>query len=690
MTLPFPEINRLFLSERKSIFFSFLQAGGLSVQNVTITVHLRQILLFGFIAFFLTGCQATLQGQQSGKDVMYRKDAPDRLNRQFVDAYSMFMNRSMQQALRECDRMIRRAPNFIDALLLRGDIYMQQGNFFDAIKDYEAALKLDPDYRPGIHFTLGKVKFQQQLYIDASSHLKQFLTYDDFNEKLRDEAIMMIKNAEFIPEALKNPVPFDPINLGPGVNSNAPEYLPSLTIDGQTLIFTRRTGNREDFWVSHFEDGQWQPAYPLGPPVNTEDNEGAQSLSADGRTLVYTVCNRADGFGSCDLKVSYLRGDQWTEPVYLPAPVNTSYWESQPALSSNGKTLYFTSNRPGGIGGKDIWVSYETAPGKWSEPENLGDVVNTRFDEQSPFLHADGETLYFASDGHPGMGNEDIYLTRIQADGTWSEPLNLGYPINTSGRENSLIVSADGVTAYFATNRMSRNVNNLDIFKFELPEHLRPTPTTWVEGKVTNEKAESIEANIEVYRIRDGKELGNVTSFEGEYLMSLPVGEEYGFRVEHPGYLFYSDNFVILPGHDLENPYRRDILLQRIPSLTATVEVPEVSRPVVLRNVFFSTGSAALRPESFVELNRLINLLQDYPEMKIAIHGHTDNVGDDAMNLELSKNRAKSVFDYLVQGGINAERLQSDGFGATRPMDSNDTEEGRQNNRRTEFVVLSR
>lgn len=668
---------------------SLLSKNKLEIKE-SIFFHLRRILLLGMLPLLLSGCAATLHGQKDGKDVIYRNGAPDKLNKQFIEAYSLFMNRSTQQALRQSDRMIRQSPNFIDALLLRGEIYMQQGNFFEAVKDFEAAAMLDPDYRPGILFTLGKIKFQQQLYNEASQHLQQFLTYDDFSNDLRDEATLMILNATFIPDALNNPVPFDPVNLGSGVNSNAPEYLPSLTIDGQTLIFTRRTINREDFWVSHFEEGVWQPAYPLGPPVNTEDNEGAQSFSADGRTLVYTVCNRADGFGSCDLKVSYLRGDQWSEPVYLPAPVNTSFWESQPAFSANGKTLYFASNRPGGIGGKDIWVSRETAPGEWSEPENLGDVINTRFDEQSPFLHADGETLYFASNGHPGMGNEDIYLTRLQADNTWQKPENLGYPINTSGRENSLIVSADGVTAYFATNRMSGNVNNLDIFMFQLPEHLRPTPTTWVEGNVTNKQAEPIEASIEVYRIRDGKELGNVTSFEGGYLMSLPVGEEYGFRVEHPGYLFYSDNFVILPEHNLDKPYRRDILLQRIPATSTIDQVPEVSRPVVLRNVFFSTGSAVLRTESYVELNRLIGLLNDYPEMNIAVHGHTDNVGDFGMNLELSKNRAKSVFEYLVQGGIAAERLQSDGFGASRPIATNETEEGRQNNRRTEFVVLRR
>jgi len=444
--------------------------------------------------------------------------------------------------------------------------------------------------------------------------------------------------------------------------------------------------------------------------INTHLNEGAQTISGDGKLFIFTGCNRKDGVGSCDLYYSrQVTKGQWSKPRNLGRPVNSPGWESQPSLSIDGRTLYFVSERAG-MGKRDIFVCYRKKKG-WTEPQPLSDVINTPEHDQSPYLHPDGKTLYFMSQGHPGMGKDDLYFSKKQSDGSWSTPQNLGYPINTEEHEGALFIARDGKTAYFATDRMAKktveqqDVNafqnpmakvDIDIYSFELPVAARANPVTYVKAIVkdadTKKPLQSyaqLTSLSSLTTIYDGS-----TDKVGELFVCIPLGDNYGLHVERPGYAFHSENFTLMEETSLADPFTLEIFLKKIPKPTAatnptpTSTTPVKSEPIILKNVFFATNSAELRPESVDELTRLKEMLEANATLRIQINGHTDNVGDDQSNLTLSDNRAKAVEDFLIKNGISGNRLSHKGFGETSPIDSNDNEVGRQNNRRTEFLIL--
>nr|HNH23339.1 flagellar motor protein MotB [Ferruginibacter sp.] len=325
---------------------------------------------------------------------------------------------------------------------------------------------------------------------------------------------------------------FSPRNAGDGLNTTALEYFPSLTIGGQKMIFNRRVDNDEDFYESNRVNGVWSEAALLGGKVNTNLNEGAQNISQDGQWLVFTGCNYPEGAGSCDLYFSVRTNNGWSEAKNLGAPVNTEAWESTPSLSPDKRDLYFSSNRPGGFGGKDIWVSHRLPNGKWSIPENLGEAVNTSGDESCPFMHADNQTLYFNSNGHPGYGMTDLFFSKKVNDSSWTMAENLGYPINSIDDEGSLIVAADGKTAYYASDGKDTR-GGLDIYSFELRDDIRPLKTLWVKGKVFNKKTtEGLPSAVELLDLKNGNLLSRIqTDEEGNYLATLPVGTDYLFNV---------------------------------------------------------------------------------------------------------------------------------------------------------------
>jgi outer membrane protein OmpA-like peptidoglycan-associated protein len=325
-------------------------------------------------------------------------------------------------------------------------------------------------------------------------------------------------------------------------------------------------------------------------------------------------------------------------------------------------------------------VSYLQSNGRWSEAENLGAAINTPGDEQSPFIHADNETLYFTSNGLPGYGDEDLFVVRKKAEGKWSPPTNLGFPINTIHREGTLFIAADAKTAYYASDR-SDSKGGLDIYSFELREDIRPSKTLWVKGKVFDQKTSvGLPSAVELIDLNTKQTVSKVqTDEKGNYLITLPVGKDYAFNVNRKGYLFYSDNFL-LSGKAPDATYEKDIPLQPL----------EVNASVVLKNIFFDFNKFDLKPASEVELDKLVQLLTENPAVRILISGHTDNVGNTADNLKLSTNRAKAVMNFLVQKGIDAKRLSFKGQGATQPIAENTTEEGRATNRRTEVKIISR
>jgi len=599
-----------------------------------------------------------------------------------------------EDAIRYLDKAIKMDPNYKDALIIRGDAYIALKNNDKAISDLKKVVELDPGYKPKVLYSLGRIEHDEAQYENSAKHLEAFLKYPITSERLERAAKDYLANSRFAAKATSNPVPFDPKSMGPMINSPRSEYLPSITADEETILFTVKLGRQEDFWISKKVNGAWVQAKDLGAPINTAENEGAQSLSADGRHLVYTACNRRSDFGSCDLYYAYPRANgQWSIPKNMGAIINTSSWESQPSLSVNGNKLFFASNRRGGEGGKDIWMAEKDENGKWKKPQPLSDIINTRGNEQCPFFHADGRTLYFSSDHHPGMGKADFFKTILQEDGSWSKPINLGYPINTVSNEISLIVGIDGSTAYFASDRPG-GLGGTDLYSFELYEKIRADKSTYVKCTVIDKKTKKpLMANVNMHRI-NGKQgsYSFKTDDQGAFLVTLPIGTSYALSVDKKDYLFHSENFDLLDVAESSlKPVELIIELSPIPPQIVQPNIgaaPVIdTKPIVLKNVFFATGSAELESSSAYELNNLFELLQSYPQMRIQINGHTDNVGDDSSNKTLSERRAQSVLNYLVNKGIDASRLSAKGFGETMPVDDNSTEEGRQNNRRTEFQV---
>lgn len=587
------------------------------------------------------------------------------------------------EAIRLLQQSIKEYPNYVDAYLSLAGVYGQSKNNQLAVITYEKAFAIDSNYT-----RLYKLPYSINLagageFSKALEAVEEYLSNEKLGENSRKAGDYRRTSFLFALEMEKKnkglDYVFDLKNLGDEVNSAESEYFPSLTIDGSKLVFTRRLNRmNEDFFVADRTGPGWTKALPLGGNVNTPDNEGAQMISQDGEWLVFTACNRPQGYGSCDIYLSVLTPDGWSEAMNLGGTINTEHWDSQPCLSPDKKDLYFTSRRPGGLGGSDIYVSHLQPNGKWSEPENLGPLINTKADEACPFIHADNQTLYFTSNGLTGYGEDDIFYTRKGPRGDWSLPQNLGYPINTIYKEGTLFIAADGKTAYYASDR-SDSKGGLDIYTFELRENVRPYKTFWVKGKVFDKKTlAGLPSTVELIDLSTRQPISRVqTDEKGNYLITLPVGKDYLFNVNRKGYLFFSDQFL-LRQRDTTSIHEKNIPLVPI----------EADATVVLRNIFFDFNKYELKAESQAELDKVIQLLSDNPTIRIEISGHTDNIGSDLENKKLSENRAKAVVNYLVENGIVRERLTSKGYGSDRPVSSNETEEGRAMNRRTELKVV--
>lgn len=598
---------------------------------------------------------------------------------------------NIPEAVNYFEHALKLEPNFVEANLMLGDLCQDEGQLERAKQYYYAAVKKKPSFHTPAWFQLGQMELKTGNYAQAKKCYETFLKLDKKNKDKHAAAQRGLECVDFRLNALANPVPFTPQNLGGAINSEDDEYLPALTADGQTLVFTRRfprrltttatTADEEDFYVSTLGDNNaWTKAKRMAEPVNSNDNEGAQCISQDGRIMIFTACGRPDGAGRCDLYMCVRNGNSWSKPRNLGPAVNTSAWESQPTLSIDGKTLYFVSDRKGGYGGMDLWMC-RMVKGKWSKPVNLGPTINTPGNEMSPFIHYDDQTLYFSSDGHIGMGGQDLFLSRKLSDSTWSKPENLGYPINTGGDETNLIVSASGDKAIFSSDKLG-GFGKQDLYVFALPEKARPQAVTYMKGIVTDAKTgKPLAADFKVTDLANGRVAveAQADPVNGSFIISLPGKHNYALNVAKEGYLFHSENCELTHGTP-EKPFLVNVALNKV----------EVGQSITLRNVFFESGRYELLNESLVELGKVVELLTNNPTLKIALAGHTDNVGKPADNQLLSERRAKAVYDYLVSQGISADRLAYKGFGETKPIADNNTEEGRAQNRRTVFTIVNK
>jgi len=609
--------------------------------------------------------------------------------KKFEKAIEYFNVQKDDNALKELQNAVKADPTFIEAYLLMSDIFHEKSETENELNALKKAININPGYSPKTAFYLGESAFKLGRYETSRQAFEAFMDYGT-SKKMLKRADFLIKCCDFAIEAMANPVPFEPINLGQEVNSPYNDMAPSLTVDEETLIITvdiPKDSNRpyspdnrqEDFFISRKKDGQWTKTVNMGPPVNTTGNEGMQSISADGKVLVYASSSLPNGFGSTDLYISHMTNSGWSQPLNMGKPVNSEKWDTQPSLSSDGKSMYFVSTRKGSLGLQDIWFTKQDNEGKWSEPINLGENVNTEGYESSPFIHPDGKTLYFTSGNRIGMGGYDIYKTNRISEGKFSEPINLGYPINTHLNDEFLIVNAGGDFAFISSKRPGSA--QLDIYTFEIPMEIRPNPVSYMKGKIFNaETNEPVKANFELVNLSSSEiEIRSESNNEdGQYLVCLPTGDNYAFDASADGYLFHSLNFSLKDVKDKTEPYILDIPLWPI----------KPGKSVVLNNIFFDTDKYHLKEESHIELNKLFRFLEKNPGVRIEIGGHTDNVGKADYNQRLSENRAKAVFSFLITMKVSPERISYKGYGLTKPIDTNDTKEGRANNRRTEFTIV--
>ena len=593
------------------------------------------------------------------------------------------------------------------------------------IKYFEKAFELNKYVAPDIMLMLARgyhLSYKFDKAIQYYNKYRNTLSPKDLQLK-RKEIDKYIEECNVGKELVKKPVRVFIDNVGEAINSSYPDYSPLISTDESMMIYTSRRpdtygGGRdpgdnlffEDIYVSYKdENGKWEPAQNMGKPLNTNNNDATVGLSPDGQKL-FTFNGKTNGG---DILVSELKGDEWSTPSDKTTKkyINTEYHESSASFSYDGKTMYFVSNRPDlSFGGHDIYISYwDPKKEIWGKPQNIGSAINTEYDEEGVFMHPDGRTMYFSSKGHKTMGGYDIFKSVLQDDGTWSEPENLGYPINTPDDDVFFVINASGKRGYYSSVK-ENGLGDYDIYMITFRGPEKPTIQSNEDNLLANTKPvmeTSMEKTVAIKTMRltivkgtvkdaitlkpvgakieivdnEKNEVVSTTSSNaatGKYLISLPSGKNYGINVKAEGYLFHSENFQI-PAATGYQEIIKDVLLNKM----------EVGQKVVLKNIFFDYAKATLRPESYPELNRLLKLLTDYPKLKIEISGHTDNRGSRATNTKLSNNRAKAVYDYLIANGIDATRLTYKGYAFDQPIATNDTDEGRQQNRRVEFKVLS-
>jgi outer membrane protein OmpA-like peptidoglycan-associated protein len=616
----------------------------------------------------------------------YSQQDNDKANKRMNKALEYFQEQKEDKAIECLNDIINDYPSFAPAYVALGEVFYSKKDFDKSISYYEKSISIDSSFDLNSFYRLALMQKEKKLYKQSKANFSYYVNNqkkERYKERVED-CKQEIENIDFIINNIDNPVPFTPKNLGSNVNDTTDEYLATLTCD-ENLFLTVRKDDKEDFYICNkIKDKTnddlplWDKRQELPYPLNSENNEGAGAISPDGKTIYFAKCNSKDGFGSCDIYSSERVGDKWSEPKNLGENVNSNAWDSQPTIASDNRTLFFVSNRSGGFGQSDIYFTYKQNDGSWSKAKNLGSTINTKGKEMSPFIHPSNTTLYFSSDYLTGMGKMDIFYSRIE-NGKLTKPVNLGYPINTENDETSFTVAPNGKYAIYASNRED-SYGKLDLYAFPLYEKARPTPVICMKGKVIydNNKKDNISL-LEIKDLSTGKVITSTSSdrINDTYLMTLPIGKDYAMSVTCKGYLFYSENFSLSNDTNL-NMIEKDINL---------VSIKEGNK-IILKNIFFATNSFALLPQSNAELETLLDMMTNNPTIKIEISGYTDNVGKDDYNINLSQKRAESVKQYLINKGVKEDRIVAKGYGKNNPIATNDNEQGRQMNRRTEFKVI--
>ncbi len=682
------------------------------------------MLRYSFLVFFLglSFFAVSQKDTEFSKDNFRDKKAALKLAIANIDDGDYYFNlgrSNIDIALDYYLRANRFNPNNAELNYKIGLCYLEAKPASEGIKYFIKAKKLNPNVNDEYYKYFAKA-YHLDLQFDKA--IGYYKIYKDNLPPSKasqieqiDRYIQECKNGK---ELVKKPVRVFIENLGSTINGEYPDYGAVVNMDESSIFFTSRRptttgGERSPLDMMFFEDAYWSikkadiwlPAKDMGKPINSGGHDAVVGIAPDGQTL---LIYRDDNSG--DIYWSKQKGKKWTKPKAFPEPINSKFQESSAAFSYNGNRIFFVSNRPGGYGGKDIYYCDKLKNGKWGKAVNLGNTVNSAYDEIAVFVQADGKTIYFSSEGHYGMGSFDIFKS-VYENGKWSKPMNMGYPINSPDPDVFFSIGASGRNAYFSSNR-TEGMGDQDIYKItflgakknpvystedpliasnsigfkeadiENKISMQTSQLTLLKGIVTDEITQKpIEAKIELIDNEEDEVLAtfNSNSASGKYLISLPSGHNYGLSISADGYLFYSANFII-PKAESFREVVRNVQLQRI----------EIGKGIALKNIFFDYKKANLNKESKMELHRLVNLMKKYPKLKLEISGHTDNVGDEDYNQKLSLRRANAVVNYLIKNGIESDRLVAKGYGFSHPIADNDTEDGRQQNRRSEIKVIGK
>ncbi len=606
----------------------------------------------------------------------------------YTQADNYRVRNQYEQAIVLLNMAIAKDKNFVEAYYRLGLTYHSLKQYPKAMEAYEKGLSLTEDIRKKkvFWYDMGELYLLQGDYEKAMKVLSAFVNNETQNKQKIDRATLLFRSAEYASKNQSNDSAYKKRMLSDTVNHFELQYFPVLTADQQHLLFTRRVGNGpnddEDLVICDKDSNdKWKFPVSISKNINTRLNEGTCTISADGRKIIFTSCTGRDGVGSCDLYESRKIGNEWTEPKNLGRNVNSAEWESQPSLSADGRTLYFVSDRRAGLGNRDIWISSLNDAGQWTKAINAGKQVNSQYDEISPFIHVNNQTLYFASNGLPGFGGYDIFYCEHDSS-SWSTPKNIGAPLNDHEDQFSLFITADGKKGYYSHEEtLKSGFSRSKIYEIEIPvESQMKFRSNYVTGIITDKiLKQPLSAKVELINLKTNKveSLVESDSVTGEYLMVLTQGAEYGLYVNKDRYLFKSYNFNYSEVKDFK-PIVANIALEKA----------KEGSIVILNNIFFDVDKYELQDRSKSELQKIIRFLTENPQLRIEISGHTDNSGSAIYNRELSEKRARSVFQYLTQNTINSKRLVTKGYGPDQPIASNESEDGRQQNRRIEFKVL--
>ncbi|MBT9392417.1 PD40 domain-containing protein [Hymenobacter sp. NST-14] len=601
--------------------------------------------------------------------------------------------RDFEKAIETLNQLSQKFPSLGEPYVLKGSLLKAMGEnqqAFEAYRDGLGKLPLEAS-RSNDYFTLGELAMSFGDYPTAAGSFKNYLKTAAKGQRNIPRAQRQLLNCDFAQKAMAAPTGIQPERLAEPLNTFRFQYFPALTADSRFLLFTGRPTleSGEDLFVSRQnKDGSMGEPTSISPAINTPYNEGAGAISGDGKTLVFASCDRPNSVGNCDLYISRRTGNTWSKPLNLGRNVNSPEWDSQPTLSADGRTLYFTSTRRGGQGQEDIYVTTLDEHNNWTPARNVGAPVNTAGKDMAPFIHASGTTLYYVTDGLVGMGGLDVYRCEQQlADGKWSAPQNLGYPLNTFENEASLFISSDNRRGFCSRSRAAvpgvkqeRN-RPVELFGFEVPQQVRARETsTYTQGRVYDAFTKKpIAADVQLYDLNTNELVQYVGSDaeNGEYTVVLNEGRQYAMYAAADKYLMKSLSFDYSDKRAFD-PLTLDIYLEPV----------RAGRSIVLNNLFFDVNQFELQPKSRTELNRLVGFMKQYSEVQVEVSGHTDDVGSDDDNQVLSQNRAKSVYSYLVSQGVSAQRLRYRGYGESKPLMPNDSDEHRQQNRRIELRIL--